>query len=300
MARKSKCGSRKCKSPREKALFKAKEELDLITADVNQKKSDAEKAEQTKQEKEIELKKAEEAQTQTQAIYQDKLNYEIRLKNEIKIKSDAAKDAADQLRQAQDARNAIPADEGLVQSQCHEESGRGWWRKFCGGSIKKVNEEEQKHQQRQQADQNINAKQNAKKNADKEAKEAIRAADDAEKATKDAEKAADSATSTKNTALEEFNKAKKLHEDTQLVLAEADGKKTQVEISFTVAQKELQQKIDLLFGDSGEEDITMHDHSGNKVDPTQETIIENTPETAKCAGDHIDKYEDYPIYHMNN
>ena len=76
--------------------------------------------------------------------------------------------------------------------------------------------------------------------------------------------------------------------------------KNQAEISFTVAQKEFQQEIDLLFSDSGEEDITMHDHSGDKVDPTQETIIENTPETAKCAGDHIDKYEDYPIYHMNN
>ena len=293
MARKSKCGSKKCKSPREKALFKAKEELDLITADVNQKKSDAEKAEQTKQEKEIELEKAEEAQTQTQAIYQDKLNFEIRLKSEIKIKSDAAKDAADQLRQAQDARNAIPADEGLV--QCHSD-----WLEIlvCEHEEKpKKIRNEQKHQQRQQADQNINAKQNAKKDADKEA---IRAADDAEKATKDAEKAADSATSTKNTALEEFNKAKKLHENTQQLLAEADGKKTQVESSFTLAQKEIQQEIDLLFGDSGEEDITMHDHSGNKVDPTQETIIENTPEKAKCAGDHIDKYEDYPIYHMNN
>ena len=297
MARKSKCGSKKCKSPREKALFKAKEELDLITADVNQKKSDAEKAEQTKQEKEIELKKAEEAQTQTQAIYQDKLNYEIRLKNEIKIKSDAAKDAADQLRQAQDARNAIPADEAIL--QCHSPYNAVI---ACRQqNQEKQNRNEQKRQQRHQADQNINSKQNTKKNADIEVSNAIADAEYAEIVlVGDAKIAADSATSTKNTALEEFNKAKKLHEDTQLVLAEADGKKTQVEISFTVAQKELQQKIDLLFGDSGEEDITMHDHSGNKVDPTQETIIENTPETAKCAGDHIDKYEDYPIYHMNN
>ena len=297
MARKSKCGSRKCKSPREKALFKAKEELDLITADVNQKKSDAEKAEQTKQEKEIELEKAEEAQTQNQAIYQDKLNYEIRLKNEIKIKSDAAKDAADQLRQAQDARNAIPADEAIL--QCHSPYNAVI---ACRQqNQEKQNRNEQKRQQRHQADQNINSKQNTKKNADIEVSNAIADAEYAEIVlVGDAKIAADSATSTKNTALEEFNKAKKLHEDTQLVLAEADGKKTQVEISFTVAQKELQQKIDLLFGDSGEEDITMHDHSGNKVDPTQETIIENTPETAKCAGDHIDKYEDYPIYHMNN
>ena len=297
MARKSKCGSKKCKSPREKALFKAKEELDLITADVNQKKSDAEKAEQTKQEKEIELEKAEEAQTQTQAIYQDKLNYEIRLKNEIKIKSDAAKDAADQLRQAQDARNAIPADEAIL--QCHSPYNAVI---ACRQqNQEKQNRNEQKRQQRHQADQNINSKQNTKKNADIEVSNAIADAEYAEIVlVGDAKIAADSATSTKNTALEEFNKAKKLHEDTQLVLAEADGKKTQVEISFTVAQKELQQKIDLLYGDSGEEDITMHYNSGNKVDPTQETIIENTPETAKCAGDHIDKYEDYPIYHMNN
>jgi hypothetical protein len=297
MARKSKCGSRKCKSPREKALFKAKEELDLITADVNQKKSDAEKAEQTKQEKEIELEKAEEAQTQNQAIYQDKLNFEIRLKNEIKIKSDAAKDAADQLRQAQDARNAIPADEAIL--QCHSPYHAVI---ACRQqNQEKQNRNEQKRQQRHQADQNINSKQNTKKNADIQVSNAIADAEYAEIVlVGNAKIAADSATSTKNTALEEFNKAKKLHENTQLVLTVADGKKTQVESSFTLAQKEFQQEIDLLFGDSGEEDITMHYNSGDKVDPTQETIIENTPETAKCAGDHIDKYEDYPIYHMNN
>jgi len=241
---------RKCKSPREKALFKAKEELDLITADVSSKQQDLDAA--------------------TIAFNQAVFAYDSQKDNINAIKSQLSV-SKEQL--SNSGRDTTPLQgAAAVGIAGHwnprvEFQGECTWRYSPHNNIDQVcktkqNQLSTKVQEQEgsltQAENDLN-----NKNSDKNNKEQLKIQ--------------------ANTALQN-----------------TIALKNQAEISFTVAQKEFQQEIDLLFSDSGEEDITMHDHSGDKVDPTQETIIENTPETAKCAGDHIDKYEDYPIYHMNN